>query len=137
MGEQAIADKKPSRLWSAALLAGVLAAAVNLVIMYFTKPLNPTLLALAVVPVVFWSLFGTICAALTYRFIYRRSARPDRTFIVVALFVLALSFLPNIGFLVVPAMKIHGLTAVGDYALMVMHVAAAAVIVPILIWRSK
>lgn len=137
MTEQAIADQKPFGLWSRALVAGALAVAVNMVIMYFTKPLAPALLALDTIPVVFWSLFGTICATLSYRFICRRSATPDRTFIVVALIALALSFVPNVAFLVVPGLRIHGLNAAGDYSLMAMHVAAAAVIVPTLIWRSK
>jgi len=137
MTEQAIADRKPSGLWSAALLAGVLAVALNLVIMHFTKPLAPALLALDILPVVFWTVVGTIGAALSYRIIYRRSATPERTFIVVALIALVVSFVPNVAFLVIPQLKIHGLTPIGDYVLMAMHVVAAAVIVPILIWRSN
>jgi hypothetical protein len=137
MTEQTIADRKAPGLWSAALVAGVLAVAVNLVILHFTKPLAPALLALDILPVVFWTVVGTIGAALSYRIIYRRSATPARTFIIVALIALAVSFVPNVAFLVVPALKIHGLTAIGDYVLMAMHVAAAAVIVPTLIWRSN
>jgi uncharacterized membrane protein YozB (DUF420 family) len=137
MTEKAIADIKPSGLWKRALIAGVLAVAVNLVILHFTKPLAPSLLALDTLPVVFWSVFSTICAALSYRFICRRSATPHRTFIVVALIALMLSFVPNVAFLTVPALRIHGINAAGDYSLMAMHVAAAAVIVPIFIWPSK
>jgi hypothetical protein len=137
MTEQAIANRKPSGLWKRALVAGVLAVAVNLVILHFTKPLAPALLALDTLPVVFWSVFGTIGATLLYRFICRRSATPHRTFIFAALIALALSFVPNVAFLTVPAMRIHGINAAGDYSLMAMHVAAAALIVPILIWRSK
>jgi hypothetical protein len=137
MTERAIADLKPSVLWKRALIAGVLTVAVNLLILHFTKPLAPALLALDTIPVVFWSVFGTICATLSYRFICRRSATPHRTFIVVALIALALSFVPNVAFLAVPAMRIHGINAAGDYSLMAMHVAAAAVILPILIWRSN
>jgi len=136
MKEEAIADIKPSGLWTRALIAGVLAVAVNLVILHFTKPLAPALLALDTLPVVFWSVFSTICAALSYRFICRRSATPHHTFIVVALIALMLSFVPNVVFLTVPALRIHGINAAGDYSLMAMHVAAAAVIVPTLIWRS-
>jgi|HubBroStandDraft_1064217.scaffolds.fasta_scaffold364015_1 hypothetical protein len=137
MTEQALADLKPSVLWTRTLIAGALAVAVNLVILHFTKPLAPELLALDTLPVVFWSVFGTIGAALSYRFICRRSATPHRTFIVVALIALALSFVPNVAFLAVPAVRIHGINAAGDYSLMAMHVAAAAIIVPILISRSK
>lgn len=135
MIEPAIADQKPSGLWSRALVAAALAVAVNMVILYFTKPLAPALLALDTLPVVVWSVVGTIGATLSYRFIRRRSATPERTFIIVALIALALSFVPNVAFLVVPALRIHGINAAGDYSLMAMHVAAAAVIVPILIWQ--
>ena len=54
-----------------------------------------------------------------------------------ALIALMLSFVPNVAFLTVPALRIHGINAAGDYSLMAMHVAAAAVIVPIFIWPSK
>ena len=137
MTEKAIADIKPSGLWQRALIGGVLAVAVNLVMLHFTKPLAPALLALDTLPVVFWSVFSTICAALSYRFICRRSVTPRRTFIVVALIALILSFVPNVAFLTVPALRIHGINAPGDYSLMAMHAAAAAVIVPILIWPSN
>jgi hypothetical protein len=133
MAEQAIAHLKPPGLWKRTLLAGALAVAVNLVILHFTKPFAPALLALDTIPVIFWSAFSTICAALCYRFIYRRSAAPNRTFFMVALTALILSFVPNVLFLAVPALRIHGINAAGDYSLMAMHVAAAVVIVPILI----
>lgn len=133
MAEPATAHLKAPGLWKRTLIAGLLAVAVNLVILHFTKALAPALLALDTLPVVFWSTLSTICAALSYRFICRRSATPRRTFIVVALTALMLSFVPNVLFLIVPALRIHGINAAGDYSLMAMHVAAAVIIVPILI----
>jgi hypothetical protein len=120
-------------MWKRMCIAGVAAVAVNLLILHFTKPLAPALLALDTLPVVFWSVISTICAALCYRFVCRRSAAPQRTFIIVALVALVLSFVPNVLFLIVPAMRIHGINLAGDLSLMAMHLAAAAVIVPILI----
>ena len=137
MAEQVAVAHKPSGILSAGLFAGALAVIANVVILYFTRPLAPAMLPLNLAPVVIWTLIGTFGATLAYRFIAARAAAPDRTFVIVALIALIISFAPDIALLRNPSPMFGEVTASGVYSLMAMHVIAAAIIVPTLIRRSK
>jgi hypothetical protein len=106
-----------SVLVNAALLAVVLAT-----------DLVPPFMALSYPPVVFLSAVGAVGATLVYGVLARRGGNYDRTFRRVAVAVLVLSFIPDIGILVGdPAATLPAVLV-----LMVMHVTVAAVCIGVL-----
>ncbi|KTG20244.1 DUF6069 family protein [Haloferax profundi] len=86
-------------------------------------------------PVMFLSAVGAIGATLVYGLLSSRVENPDRTFLQVAIVVLVLSFVPDIGLLFGDPQA----TVAGVLVLMVMHVVVAAVCVGVLteIGRSE
>ncbi|WP_440989947.1 DUF6069 family protein [Haloarchaeobius baliensis] len=100
----------------AALLGNL--AIVNLAI---SAALAPDLMALSYPPVVFLTTVGVVGAAVVYWLLSTRVDSPTRTFTRLAMGVLVLSFVPDIGILVVDETA----TAAGVGALVVMHVTAA------------
>lgn len=79
--------------------------------------------------VVGFTLLGGVLATLTFALIQRVSAHPQRTFLRVAVTALLLSFVPDVALLVRPE-AVAGTTVPGVLVLMLMHVVAAALIVP-------
>lgn len=109
-----------SALANAALLAVVLAS--NLVAPF---------MALSYPPVVFLSAVGAVGATVVYGLLARRGGNYDRTFRRVAVAVLLLSFIPDIGILVGdPSATLHAVLV-----LMVMHVVVAAICIAVLTRR--
>ena len=76
-------------------------------------------------PVLFLSGVGAVGATLVYGLLSTRVENPDRTFLRVAVAVLVLSFLPDIGLLFVDPQA----TIPGVVVLLVMHVVVAGVCV--------
>ena len=79
-----------------------------------------------------WTLLGMGGATIVYRVLTRRSATPDRTFVRVAVVVLLLSFLPDIGL----AFAAESVTTSEAIGLMILHVPPAIVAVMALPERS-
>jgi len=75
--------------------------------------------------IIVWTLLGTVGATLVYGMLTRRSATPDQTFVRIAVAVLLLSFLPNIGLL----FAVDDVTTSEVIGLMALHVPPAIVAV--------
>ncbi len=89
-------------------------------------------------PAVFFTLIGTAGAVATFAVIRRVSKRPEHVFTWIAAAVLVLSFLPDIWLLSDGAAEAFpGGTVPGVVLLMLMHVAAAAVIVRFLTGSAR
>lgn len=76
-------------------------------------------------PIVVWTLLGTVGAIGVYGVLTRRSATPDRTFVLLVIGILVLSFVPNIGLL----FAVEGVTTSEVIGLMALHVPPAIVAV--------
>lgn len=137
MTRSAVAPGPPDRVSLKRLLwAGPLAIAAAIVANGLLRTLA---LAVLDIPADFMPLqtpafvgltfIGLLGAVITFAIIGRLSRRPVRTFQIVALIVLLLSFLPDIGLLVTGA---PGATLPGILVLMLMHVIAAAIAVWVL-----
>lgn len=100
----------------AALLGNI--AIVNIAI---STDLAPELLALSYPPVAFLTTVGVLGAAVVYWLLSTRVDSPTRTFTRLAWAVLVLSFVPDIGILLVDETA----TAAGVGALALMHLTAA------------
>ncbi len=110
------------RIWPVGLLAAVLAAVANALV--FVVVVDGFGVASAeldtVVPTLAFSLLGGLGATLVFTIIALRARQPIRTFRLVALAVLFVSFVPDF---------LAGATAAGIVTLLAMHVVAAAIIV--------
>ncbi len=121
------------RLWWVGLLAVIASVAINVIFgslaaSAFQVP--PTFAPLTAPQIIFLTVFGVGGAAVVYGFIGRRAQQPIRAFRRVALIVLVLSWLPDIGLLIAQPYPGTSILAVG--ALMVMHVIAYAISVGLL-----
>lgn len=115
------------RLTGAGLVAAVVAAVGNIIVLMITEalftipasfePFNMT-------PIALFSVVGVVGATVVFGLLVRYTQRPVRWFWIVSVVVLLLSFIPNIALLVTDAMS--GTTVAGVIALMIMHVVAAA-----------
>ncbi|MBP1923536.1 cytochrome bd-type quinol oxidase subunit 2 [Halorubrum alkaliphilum] len=105
----------------------VIAVIVNLILGWIT--LSQNLVAstefFQYPPIIVWTLLGTVGATLVYGALTRRSATPDQTFVRIAVAVLLLSFLPNIGLL----FAVDDVTTSEAIGLMALHVPPAIVAV--------
>jgi FtsH-binding integral membrane protein len=124
-------------LWRRGLYAGVGALIANSVVLYFTKPLAPDLMALSPVPVTFWTVMGTMGATLVYALVRRRSRAPERTYLIVAIVVLLISFIPDWWVWETKPPMFKGVTLGGIFALMAMHVVAAVIITGVLLRTTR
>ena len=119
------------RIWPVGLLAAVLAAVANALV--FVVVVDGFGVASAeldtVVPTLAFSLLGGLGATLVFTIIALRARQPIRTFRLVALAVLFVSFVPDF--------LLTGATAAGIATLLAMHVVAAAIIVGSLITLTR
>ncbi|HEX4025042.1 MAG TPA: DUF6069 family protein [Steroidobacteraceae bacterium] len=113
----------------AVLLAGILGLIINLIILYLARPLAPGFMPLSVAPVCMWTILGTIGACITYALVRKWSAHPSRTFLIIAIIVLLLSFIPDYLTLHASNGAFKGATPAGAAVLMLMHVVVAALTV--------
>jgi len=110
---------------SALVNAGVVAVAQGI-------DLAPGFQALTYPPVIFLSVTGALGAAVVYALLARRNGRgTDQTFARIAVAVLVLSFVPDVGLLVAD----EAATTSGVVVLMAMHVVVAAAAVSLLTGR--
>ncbi len=106
-----------------AVLANVLLLAVVLA-SGAVRPFDP----LQYAPVALFTAAGAVAATVVYGFLAARRADPDAAFVRIAVAVLVVSFLPDLGLLYVDPAA----TPAGVVVLMLMHVVAAVVIVAVL-----
>jgi hypothetical protein len=122
------------RLWWAGLLAAVVAAIGNIIVLLITDALftvPASFPPFAIGPVTFFSVVGVVGATAVFALLGRFTQRPIRWFWIISVVVLLLSFIPNIVMLV--ANTLPGTTVAGVVGLMITHVVAAAAAVGILI----
>lgn len=129
-------DPRPLSIPVRGAVAVVLSVGVNLGLLQAgtTLGIAPEFQALSVPPVAFLSVFGASCATAVYWLLDRYARRPRRTFLRVAMMVLALSFLPSIALhLIDPNATVPGVAV-----LLIMHVTVAAASVgPLVYWRER
>ncbi len=131
--------KSNRSLLTTTLIGGALTVVVNAVLLFAGKPFTgvpETFMTLSLMPVITWSILGTIGASITYALTRKFARNPDRAFVTIALVVLVLSFIPDV--------LVHG--AGGPFMgatwravalLMLMHVAAAVVLVTTLVGFTR
>jgi hypothetical protein len=130
---------KAMQLWQSALVAGIGAMLVNLILLFALRPLTgvpDTFVTLSPGPVIMWSVLGAVGATLVFALLRRFSRKPRRNFTLTALIVLMLSFIPDV--------LIHGATTgmfVGAtwravMLLMTMHIAEAFIILWVFLKRT-
>lgn len=122
------------RLATYGFLAALLISAVNglVRVIALTAFEVPLVFPLEWGPVIALSAIGAIGATLVYGLIIRVSTRPNRTFTIVAVAVLLLSFVPTLNVYLSPPPELVGTPGSVYATLGVMHVTAAAVIVSVL-----
>lgn len=111
-------------------IAGVLAAVTNVVISVIARgPLGAgdDFVPLTPGPVVMWTMVGSIVGAVGWRLIVNRSAHSRAVLATLVPTVLVLSLIPDVALLATDSTP--GQTTVGVAALMLMHVATAAIAV--------
>ena len=111
-------------------LATVVVAVIANILVYFIGSTivtyDPAFIVLSTVqPAIIFTLVPAIVAVLLYAVLLRFSDNPARTFTIVAAVVLVVSLIPDVTYIPTVPSATGGQTAV----LMLMHVAAAAVIV--------
>ena len=111
-------------------LAIVAAVIANQIVRFLAVSLfdiSPEFMPLQVGPPLVFTIMGVLGAVIVYAAIGRFSRRPIRLFRAIALIVLVLSFLPDIGLLATG--MVPGTTPVAVGALAVMHIVAWAITV--------
>lgn len=119
---------RPSGLARRGLVAVALAAIANALLRTGSVAIDPTLASVRPfgwAPILGSSVVTAVGATVVYWALIRRTARPNRNFVVIASAVLLVSFVP----VVVAAPAIPGMTTAGVLALGVMHAVSALVIV--------
>jgi uncharacterized protein DUF6069 len=126
------APRPRSALAPAIALAAVGSAVVNSAIAAVARgPLDasPDFQPLTAPVFLMWTVVGTVVGALAWRLITRRSARPARLLRWLVPTVVLASLIPDV--LVLAADSMPGTSVTAVLALMAMHVATAAVAVPV------
>ena len=124
-------------LWQSALIGGLLAILANLFVLQFVKPLAPDFMSLSMFPIIFWTTIATLGAATVFALIRKYSTNPNQVFIVASVAALLLSFGMDIPLFFYDIPLFTGKTTGGIVSLMLMHVIAALVIVPMLIKLTR
>lgn len=116
-------------------IAVVVAVVANVVVVAAADALGlaPSFRPLTLPPVVFLSTLGAVGATVTYWLLDRYVADADRTFVRVAVAVLVLSFVPDAALLAADPAA----TVAGVFALVLMHVFAAAAAVWALVYWGR
>lgn len=120
-------------LWLSGIYAGCAALVANLIILYFAKPTAPAFMTLSVAPVSAWTLLGTVGATCVFAYLRKKTAQPNKFFIVTSLVVLLISFTPDVMLFGTTSPFFKGVTTTAIWVLMLMHVVAALMIVAALI----
>jgi len=115
------------RIWFMGLLAAVLSAVANAVLFFaVVNGFGVSDAALDhVTPTIVYSVLGALGGALVFAVIARWARQPIRTFRLISLGVLIVSFIPDLFFA-------GATTPAGIPTLMLMHVVAAAIVVGLL-----
>lgn len=124
-------------LWQSALIGGGVAILANLFVLQFVKPLAPDFMSLSMMPIIFWTTVAALGATTVFAVIRKYSTNPNQVFVITSVVVLLLSFGMDIPLFFYDIPFFAGATTGGILSLMLMHVIAALIIVPILIKSTR
>jgi hypothetical protein len=120
------------RLSAFGAVAVVVAALVNLAIRVLFMQwfqLSPAFSPLGIGPVIFWSVISGIAAVLVFALVARRARRPVTAYLLIAIGVYVLTFIPD-GLLLFSNLPfLPGTSIYAVLALMSMHAAEAIIII--------
>lgn len=125
-----------STLFRAGLITVVVAIVANLVVralLGLFMTFDPAFLPLTYGTLAIFTAVGVALGALVFAFLARRSARPNRTWTIVAVIALIVSILPNFASMANPtALPFPGGSAAGFGALILFHIVAGLVAILLL-----
>ena len=126
-----------SRLWWVGLLAIVLATLANLLVRAIALPfitVPPEFLPVSLAsPTIIFTIGGVLAAVIVFAIVGRFSRQPARTFTIIAVVALLLSFVPNVGMIINPASAPFPGGNMGSMSvLIIQHIVAAVVAVWVL-----
>ena len=108
-----------------AIVASVIANQIVRLIAVSLFNISPEFMPLQVGPPLMFTIMGVLGAVIVYAVVGRISRHPIRLFRVIALIVLALSFIPDIGLLISDMMP--GTSTIAVATLATMHIVAGAI----------
>ena len=117
------------------LVAAVVSAIVNSLLMMVTKPfmeVPDSFGPLQVPPIILWSVIGAFGAVGVYALMRKFSSDPHKTFMIIAVLVLILSFVPDLLLINVTEGIFGGVGWGAIILLMIMHVISFAIVMPML-----
>ena len=121
-------------------VALLLSTLANLVLLSVGKPFTQvpaTFATLSVGPVTAWSILGALGASLVYALVRKYAVRSKRTFTIIALCTLVLSFIPDLMLLSVTSGMFAGATWSAVMLLMLMHVVEAIITISVLVKLTR
>lgn len=125
-------------LWRAAIIAAVLATAINSVIRVLTVTLfeiDPAFRPFTWPQFILFTVAGVAGAVVVYSLVARRAAQPATTFRRIAIGALLVSFVPDVALLT--SQIIPGMTVPAFVALSLMHVTTAVISVHLLVGCAR
>lgn len=130
-------EAAPARwgLWKIGLIASVVSAIANLLLMLVTKPflaVPDSFGPLAVPPIILWSVIGAFGAIGVYALVRKFSSDPHKVFLIIAMVVLVLSFVPDVLLINVTQGVFGGAGWGAIIVLIIMHVISFAIVVAML-----
>jgi hypothetical protein len=124
-------DLRP--VWRAGVTAAALAVIVNAIVRTITGSafnISPEFRPFTWPQFTLFTVIGVLGATLLYAYLLRRAERPRETFRKIAIAVLLVSFLPDVGLLVTQA--VPGMSMPAFVALIIMHITTAAISIRLL-----
>lgn len=121
--------------WKIAIVAAIASAIANLALMLVTissMAVPASFMPLTPMPIILWSFIGAFGAVGVYALMRKRNESPQRSFTIVAVVVLILSFIPDVILVNVSEGPFAGATTGAIIVLMIMHVISFAIVVPML-----
>lgn len=128
-------SREPWALWKIGIVAAVVSAVANLVLMLVTRSsiaVPEGFGPFGVIPIILWSDIGAFGAIGVYALIRKMSKSPNRNFTIAAVIVLVLSFIPDLALVYVTEGPLGGATTGAIIVLMIMHVISFFIVVPML-----
>ncbi|MBL4820752.1 MAG: hypothetical protein JKY98_07155 [Gammaproteobacteria bacterium] len=122
-------------LWKIGMVASVASAVGNLLLMVVTGPLFEVpddFGPLTIPPIILWSVIGALGAIGVYALVRKFSSDPHKSFMIIAVVVLFVSFVPDILLINVTEGIFSGAGWGAIIVLMIMHVISFAIVVPML-----
>ena len=121
------------RIMRAGIIAVIISTIINIGIMFLARAVfkpapEADFKPLTIGPVLFWSVVCGIGAVLVFNWIVRTARQPLLIYLLTAIIVYALTFVPD-GLLLTARPPVQGATPTGIFALMLMHVAEATIMI--------